>query len=181
MAINIRDFTGGELEGAGLYEELMRTTSSHLKNEFEKGRIAGEDYANVYLGSLTASMQGSLQFILAYEKVNKELEVMNQQILQAEKQNELLDLQKIQLGIANDTAQYNLDFMLPKQLEQLTGEVALTAQQLLLVQAQVTTEDKKQLQIDAQTLLTAKQEDLVDEQITAATYQYTLNGSRRKR
>jgi hypothetical protein len=173
MTIEIRDFTGGELEGAGLFDELMRTVSSHLKNEYDTGRIAGAEYSTVYLGSMNGAMQTSSQFILSMERTNKEIELMDEQILQAKKQNELLDLQKEQLVIGNATATYNLDFMLPKQYEKLTSEVAMTAQQVLLIQEQVSTQQKQQLQITAQIALTGKQEDLVDEQIIGATFQYT--------
>jgi hypothetical protein len=172
MAIEIRDFTGGELEGAGLFDELMRTVNSHLKNEYSTGRIVGDDYASVYLGSITNAMQVAAQFVLSQDKTNKEIELMQQQILQAQKQNELIDLQKDQLTISNATAQYNLDFILPKELEKLTSEIAHSAQQIILIQEQITTQEKQQQQMDAQILLTAKQEDLVDEQIIAATYQY---------
>ena len=52
-------------------EELMETfkqISSKMKAdvrvEFDAGRIAGSQYAEVYLGMLTAALQGSLQFYL---------------------------------------------------------------------------------------------------------------------
>lgn len=173
MTIEIRDFTGGELEGAGLFDELMRTLNSHLKNEYDSGRIAGQEYATVYLGSMTGAMQTASQFILSMERTNKELELMAQQTLQAKKQNELLDLQKAQLQIANDTATYNLAHILPKQLEKVTAEVALLGQQVLLAQEQISTQVKEQLQLTAETSLTGKKEALVDEQILGASFQYT--------
>lgn len=174
MAITVEAFTGGEATGAGLFDELMRTVNSHLSTEFSEGRITGADYAQVYLTAITGAMQNSAQFVLEMEKTNKQIELMTEQILQAQKQNELLELQKQQLTIQNNTAQYNLDNILPQQLNKLTNEVAQVAAQTTLIQEQTSTQQKQQLQLVAQTALTGKQEALVDEQITAATYEYTL-------
>lgn len=173
MTVSVRDFTGGETAGSGLFDELMRTVNSHLRNEYDRGRIAGNDYGQVYLGSLNGAMQTASQFTLALEQTNKENELLTQQIAQIKTQNEILLLQKDQAVIAKDTAQYNLDFTLPEQLNKLLAETAATVQQTLLIQSQIGTQEKQQLQITAQTELTGKQENLVDEQILAATYQYT--------
>lgn len=171
--IEIRDFTGGETAGSGLFDELMRTVNSHLKSEFQSGRIAGADYGQVYLGSLTGAMQNASQFILSMERTNKEIQLMDEQILQAQKQNELIDLQKAQLVIGNQAAQYQLDNILPQEQLKITAEVANLGEQRALIQEQVSTQQKQQLDLDASTSLKGKQESLVDEQIQAATYQYT--------
>lgn len=158
MAITQRTLTTGEVEGSGVFDELMRTVKDHAHTELSDGRITEASYAQVYLGSLQSTMQAALQFSLSYEQTNKQLEVMDEQILQGKKQNELLELQKAQLQIANDTAQYNLDVMLPKQLELLTEQIAQ-------VQAQTSLTATQELQATAQIQLVGKQEDLVDNQI----------------
>lgn len=173
MTIEVRDFTGGETAGAGLFDELMRSVNSHLKKEFSDGRLVGADYAQVYLTAISGAMQNASNFVLSMERTNKEIDLIDEQIKQAEKQNELLELQKIKLGIENDTAQFNLDYILPQQLNLLTAQVAQTTAQTGLINEQTSTQQKQQVQLDAQTALTGKQEVLVDEQIKAATYQYT--------
>jgi predicted amino acid dehydrogenase len=62
---------------------------------------------------------------------------------------------------------------MPQQLNLLTNQVAQTLAQTSLVQEQTSTQQKQQVQLTAQTSLTGKQEGLVDEQVKAATYQYT--------
>lgn len=168
MTVSIKDLTGGEVLGAGLYDELMRTTKDHLTEEFKEGRIVGADYGVVYLGSMQANLSTASQFLLQYELTNKQLELTDAQIIQLGKQNELLELQKAQLLIANATAQYNLDFIQPEQYAQLQEQTKLVTQQKLNAIAQVELIDAQKAQATAQTLLIAKQEDLVDEQIEDA-------------
>lgn len=128
--IDIRDLTTGEAKGSGLYEELMRTSDAHIKQEFEAGRLQGESYAQVYLSAMQANLQASIQYLLSYETTNKNLEILDEQIKQNEKQNELLELQKEQLRIANETAQYNLDNLLPEQYTQALEQTKLLEEQV---------------------------------------------------
>ncbi|AUR97953.1 virion structural protein [Vibrio phage 1.245.O._10N.261.54.C7] len=158
MAITKRQLTGGEKTGAGLYDELMRTSESHLKHEFKAGRIVGKEYTNAYMGMMQANLQTALQFVLSRELTNEQVKLAKDQLLQSNKQNELLELQKAQLELANQTAQYNLDITLPKQTEILTSQVTQAAKQIEVLTAQIS-------QVNAQTELVGKQETLVDEQI----------------
>ena len=164
--LTVRSLTGGEKEGSGVFDELMRTIKSHVHEELSEGRITEKAYSEVYLGALQFALNSATNYALAYEKANKELEVLDEQIKQNQKQNELLELQKEQLRIANETAQYNLSYTLPEQLiqikkqnEKLIGEINHTIAQT----AHVT----------AQTVLVKKQEALVDEQIRDAKDKYT--------
>ena len=164
--LDIRSLSTGESAGSGLYEELMRAGNSHILQEFKAGRIVGESYASVYLGAMQANLSAAIQYLLQYETVNKNLEVLDEQIKQNQKQNELLELQKEQLSIANATAKYNLDVMLPAQLLQLKKQTELVVEQVNQAIAQTA-------QITAQTALTKKQQDLVDEQIRDAKDKHT--------
>lgn len=164
--LDIRSLSTGESAGSGLYEELMRAGNSHILQEFKAGRIVGEAYASVYLGAMQANLSAAIQYLLQYETVNKNLEVLDEQIKQNQKQNELLELQKEQLSIANATAKYNLDVMLPAQLLQLKKQTELVVEQVNQAIAQTA-------QITAQTALTKKQQDLVNEQIRDAKDKHT--------
>ena len=164
--LDIRSLSTGESAGSGLYEELMRAGNSHILQEFKAGRLVGEAYASVYLGAMQANLSAAIQYLLQYETVNKNLEVLDEQIKQNQKQNELLELQKEQLSIANATAKYNLDVMLPAQLLQLKKQTELVVEQVNQATAQTA-------QITAQTALTKKQQDLVDEQIRDAKDKHT--------
>ena len=164
--LTVRSLTGGEKEGSGVFDELMRTIKSHVHQELKEGRISEKAYSEVYLGALQFALNSATNYALAYEKANKELAVLDEQIKQNQKQNELLELQKEQLSIANATAKYNLDVMLPAQLLQLKKQTELVVEQVNQATAQTA-------QITAQIALTKKQQDLVDEQIRDAKDKHT--------
>ena len=164
--LTVRSLTGGEKEGSGVFDELMRTIKSHVHQELKEGRISEKAYSEVYLGALQFALNSATNYALAYEKANKELAVLDEQIKQNQKQNELLELQKEQLSIANATAKYNLDVMLPAQLLQLKKQTELVVEQVNQATAQTA-------QITAQIALTKKQQGLVDEQIRDAKDKHT--------
>ena len=164
--LTVRSLTGGEKEGSGVFDELMRTIKSHVHEELSTGRITEKAYSEVYLGALQFALNSATSYALAYEKANKELAVLDEQIKQNQKQNELLELQKEQLSIANATAKYNLNVMLPAQLLQLKKQTELVVEQVNQATAQTA-------QITAQIALTKKQQDLADEQIRDAKDKHT--------
>lgn len=164
MAIENKDLTGGEVCGSGLYDELQRTTKAHLAEEYDAGRIHGTDYANVYLGSLQSNLSVAASFLLQRDLNNQQILLMQEQIRQAEKQNLLLDLQREQLRIANETAQYQLDNILPAQYAQLLAQTSSIVQQEAQSLAQtnlIETQDAGQL---IQNGNFTKQGELIDAQ-----------------
>ena len=164
--LTVRSLTGGEKEGSGVFDELMRTIKSHVHEELSEGRITEKAYSEVYLGSLQYALNAATSYALSYEKANKELEVLDEQIKQNQKQNELLELQKEQLRIANETAQFNLDYILPEQLIQMKKPNEKLTEEINDTIAQTT-------HVTAQTVLVKKQEALVDEQIRDAKDKHT--------
>ena len=164
--LTVRSLTGGEKEGSGVFDELMRTIKSHVHQELAEGRITEKAYSEVYLGALQFALNSATNYALAYEKANKELAVLDEQIKQNQKQNELLELQKEQLRLANETAQYNLSYTLPEQLIQIKKQNEKLIGEINHVTSQTS-------YVSAQTALIVKQEDLVDEQIRDAKDKYT--------
>ena len=164
--LTVRSLTGGEKEGSGVFDELMRTIKSHVHQELAEGRITEKAYSEVYLGALQFALNSATNYALAYEKANKELAVLDEQIKQNQKQNELLELQKEQLRLANETAQYNLSYTLPEQLIQIKKQNEKLIGEINHVTSQTSN-------VSAQTALVVKQEDLVDEQIRDAKDKYT--------
>ena len=164
--LTVRSLTGGEKEGSGVFDELMRTIKSHVHQELAEGRITEKAYSEVYLGALQFALNSATNYALAYEKANKELAVLDEQIKQNQKQNELLELQKEQLRLANTTAQYNLSYTLPEQLIQIKKQNEKLIGEINHVTSQTS-------HVSAQTALIVKQEDLVDEQIRDAKDKYT--------
>lgn len=56
--------TTAEITGTGVFDVLMAATKTHLLEEYNAGRITGEEYATVYLGAMQAVLQQAVQYIL---------------------------------------------------------------------------------------------------------------------
>ncbi|RLB94505.1 MAG: hypothetical protein DRH26_01075 [Deltaproteobacteria bacterium] len=71
LATPIESLTSGTIAGQGVFDVLMRVAKLHLKEEFDENRITGNDYANVYVGSMAAVLQTATQFLLNEQQVYK--------------------------------------------------------------------------------------------------------------
>ena len=97
-------------------EELMETfkqISSKMKAdirvEFDAGRIAGSQYAEVYLGMLTAALQGASQFYLSKDSTWAQYAMQEAEIKRVEAQTLLLDEELLKAKIATDIADTTKD------------------------------------------------------------------------
>jgi hypothetical protein len=164
MAIEFKDLTTGEHEGRGAFDELMRTAGSHLEREFKDDRINGNEYATVYLGTLSAAMQTSLQYVLGHGiasrqeellsnqalKVIQETLVVTQQLENLQKELELADAELLIKAqeLVNLTSQ---NIMIIAQTAKVNADKLISDKQLLVMEAQI-------LKIEAETSLTAQEE-----------------------
>ena len=64
----------------------MESMKDHLDIEYDKGRIKGSEYAQVYLGSLQSVLQTAVTFLLTKDKADQEAKLIAAQILLAEQQ-----------------------------------------------------------------------------------------------
>ena len=101
------DLTTRVIDGDGTFDKLLTTMTTHINEQFREGRLVGTEYANVYLGSVTAVLQQAVFFLLNRDKfyvdnllslkqielAEKELLIKEQELEQAKKQNELADAQ----------------------------------------------------------------------------------------
>ena len=62
----------------GNFDELMKTVTLHLEDQFNAGRITGTDYATVYLGALQSVLAQAVTFTLNMNKANKETDLLAQ-------------------------------------------------------------------------------------------------------
>ena len=112
ITVDLPDLTEASLTGNGAFDVLMRATKEHLDTEFKAGRINSTDYANVYLGSLTQVMQTALAFVLQSQKagleaelIAKQIELVNQQRINAEVEMKVLQAQVCKLQAEFDLIQ----------------------------------------------------------------------------
>ena len=71
LATPLKKLTTVQVDGSGVFDQLMQAVKLHLKEEYINGRITGHDYATVYMGSLSAVLQTSAQFLLNEQQVHQ--------------------------------------------------------------------------------------------------------------
>jgi hypothetical protein len=71
LSTPIGTLTTVDLDGSGVFDQLMKATKLHLQEEYNAQRITGNEYTTVYLGALTAVLQTATQFLLNEQQVNK--------------------------------------------------------------------------------------------------------------
>ena len=78
---DVSRLTTQNIDGTGVFDVLMATTKLHLQEEYDEGRITGQEYSTVYLGALQAVMAQSVQFLLntqQEEKIQAEIGLVRQ-------------------------------------------------------------------------------------------------------
>lgn len=134
--------TEAKLSGTGVFDVLMRATKAHLEEEFGKNRIKGQEYSQVYLGSLTAVLEQSLRFLLDKDKTHFEVALIEAQVRLADAQVLLVE----------------------KQIEREDQEALLRAAQISKINREILTMDISDNLVTAQVLLTQSQKISTDAQ-----------------
>ena len=77
--IVVSDITNGSLDangdwvGTGIFDVLMSAVNKNIESQFNKGRIAGADYATAYIGAMNAVLAQSIEYVMK-EKVSEAFE-----------------------------------------------------------------------------------------------------------
>ena len=127
--ILLSDLTTAEVTGSGVFDVLMQATKAHLEQEFTKGRIKGNEYATVYLGSLEHVLRGSIDFLLQKDKMALDALLVASQIelAQVEKDKALAQLENIRAELPKIQA----------EIELIQAQKALADQNLLKIPAEI--------------------------------------------
>lgn len=150
--ITLEDLTQAKVDGTGAFDTLMRAMVGHLELEFNKGRLRGADYANVYLNSLTPVLQNSVVFLLQKDEaagkaalVEAQVRLTEVQILLAEAElaREILNKELIAAQVDKTKAE---TVNLTQQLNNLLAEECVLKSQFDINKSQ-------NLQVVAQTTL----------------------------
>lgn len=165
--LTIADLTTKSINGTGSFDVVMSSVYAHLKGEFEKGRITGQEYTKAYIELTTASLSGAIQFLLGRDQAYW-------QAILVKNQSMLAMAQVVKARVEVETA---------KVLLQTARVQALTAEaEYALTKMKVATEDANYCgvlrdneikEFNLNVLLPA-QKLLVDEQIEVQRAQ-TLN------
>ena len=108
--ITNEDLTTKVVNGTGIFDELMTAAHAHLDQEWGKQRITGTQYAEVYLGQMTAVLQQSVAFLVQRDAIYLNNLLTQAQIDKANKELALLDkqIELIEAQIASQEANNTL-------------------------------------------------------------------------
>lgn len=164
--ITVADVTTGEPDGDGIFDSLMRTVAVRLESEYNKNRIKGVDYSQLYLDAIDSVMAQSMAFVLGKQAADKQADLLVAQIA-------LTDAQRIGVGFDNNLKQ--------EQVIKITSEIALINQNItnagiqenILIQQQLKSVQDVIL-AEKEVLLKVQQELLVKEQVLKTTADTSL-------
>lgn len=157
--IELSDLTGGEVAGNGAFDELMRAVKAHLAEEYSKGRITGDMYAQAYISAVDMAMGNANSFLLQRQITNQQVRLLDAQI-----ENEELNKQLIQKQI--DKLEQDTLYV-SKQVEKADSDIAL-------VDAQTLNQGKQGLVLDQTVANAIKDLEVKDTNITAQEAQTAM-------
>ena len=163
----ITDLTLKTLDGTGVLDQMLATMRVHLAEQFDKERIQGTEYAEVYLGAFQSTLSAAIQFLLARRKLGLDLKLQEAQI-------SLTTAQEDQIRAEMQKIPYEIQ-ALQKQLELADKQIAQADKQLELTEAQIQVQ-LKQLDLMAEQLEQAKAQTAYYEQRTITEKAQTQAG-----
>lgn len=163
----ITDLTLKTLDGTGVLDQMLATMRVHLAEQFDKERIQGTEYAEVYLGAFQSTLAAAIQFLLARRKLGLDLKLQEAQI-------SLTTAQEDQIRAEMQKIPYEIQ-ALQKQLELADKQIAQADKQLELTEAQIQVQFK-QLDLMTEQLEQAKAQTAYYEQRTITEKAQTTAG-----
>jgi len=211
--ILLTDLTNGSLDsnndwnGDGIFDVLINAVNKNIEGQFKNGRITGNTYANVYLGSMQSAMAESFQFLLNKKMMEAEIDLKVKELDKLNSDIALTDTQKSELeangakdrdikerqmaeeeatgaknrdilDVEKNTKDYQLNNILPKELDKLNSDIALTDTQKSELENQSTLTlanvGRVKLTTDAEYAKAQKEIDLLESNITKSQQEITL-------
>lgn len=104
--IEVSDLTNGnvvnqEWVGTGVFDTLIAAVNKNIEVQYQKGRITGTDYANVYLGALQSTLQNSIEFLLRKELTEAQTDEAREKVELTYTEKVKVDKEVAALGLDN--------------------------------------------------------------------------------
>ena len=147
--ITIDDLTKNEIEGTGIFDELMRSVKAHLIVEYDAKRITDVNYSSVYLGALQSTMSQAVEFLLKKDAVYENNELTKAKNANLVLEGELLTLKKQELQYDIYNAKYK-ECLLQNQIKKIQAETQKTLQDTANAKTQASILRKQQSKLDAE-------------------------------
>jgi len=109
------------------FNDLMTAVDIRLKEQFDFGRVAGDDYAAAYARSMNAAMQSAVSFQLSRQKATADSDaVLNKTVAELDKQfgySASIDGDSIDIGDRRE------DGLIDEQTSEIVAKVSLIGEQ----------------------------------------------------
>lgn len=97
--ILLTDLTNGsvvdnEWVGTGVFDVLMAAVNDNIEIQYNKGRIKGAEYAQVYLAGMQSAIAQAIQYTLQEKAQEAQIDKLQDGVLTGAKQREVMDAQK---------------------------------------------------------------------------------------
>lgn len=147
--VDISSLTDGSVNGDGAFDKIMSSTKAHLKEQYDRGTITGDQYSKAYIELTTAALSAGVQMILGQEQSYWQAKLIQMQGRQAELQayTALVGLEIAKAELAAKTRQADLinaqyvQTLIQTAREHVTYE--LTVKQVALAESQKLSVDKE--------------------------------------
>ena len=173
--------TERKIDGDGAFDAVMTALKSHLKLEYDEGRITGAEYSKAYIAMLQSALQFAVQYLISRDnayyqalgaqtqalissinvyKAKVELAIAQAQAHQnkAEYANRVLGLGAVEKQTLLTNAQTSKT---TEEVKLVTSQTARTEQDTKLTEANTSKVGKESLLVEAQTSQTAENTKLV--------------------
>lgn len=135
QTVTLADLTTAKVGGSGVFDTLMTAMVAHLDAEYTGQRLKGQDYAQVYLGSLTAVLNSSVAFLLSRDEAGSKIALIEAQIKKLTQETANLVLEGDNLIAQNCLLKAQFDLTMLQKL-QTTAQTSLIQQKIATERAQ---------------------------------------------
>lgn len=155
LDITINDLTNGSLSvsnewaGTGVFDKLIAAVNNNIEGQYNKGRITGSDYAQVYLGSMQSVLAQSVEFLLREKETEARVDLLKTQDDNTKIEGAALKAKVLDEHGRNITSEFELVYADDSEtkhyhgVDLLTNQVLTEGKKLELTDAQVRAADKE--------------------------------------
>jgi hypothetical protein len=147
--IEVDDLTTRVVDGTGVFDKLMTANKMHLKEQYERGLITGDQYTKAYIELTSLAMQTGLQFLL-----QKDQNYWNGILVQAQARK--AEVEAVQAAVQLQIAKFQL-LVTQSQASQAEAQYVLTLMQVANVDAEYALKLRQISLADVQERLTEEQ------------------------
>jgi len=170
LPITIDELTTGQIDGTGVFDEILKTMQVRLDDQYSKNRIKGTDYSNVYLGSMKEAMSQSILFLLGKDKAYNEALLIQAQAEKTEVEKCLIEAQCKKTNAETLLIEQQVLNLIQEE-KNLEQQVLKSEQEVLVLEQEVLKSTQEVKVLEQKVLESVQQVLLIQEQVKNAGYE----------